>query len=75
MMITPVVDMPTVLRHVYTRFAVQEILHGKLEPEEQASLPVDQEDVQDTPETPSDTNCDCDPHPDQLIVRRPAVDV
>ena len=37
--------MPTVLRLVYSRFAVQEILSGKLDPEEQAPPPDDHEYV------------------------------
>jgi hypothetical protein len=65
--------MPTVLRLVYSRFAVQEILSNKLESEvdnveEQAPPPVDREYLRETPEMATD------PQADQLI-KRPAVDV
>jgi hypothetical protein len=64
-------DMPTVLRLVYSRFAAQETLSDKLEdPEDQDPPPVGHEyaQVEDTPEMGTDL------HADQLI-NKPAVDL
>ena len=65
------VDMPKVLRLVYSRFAVQEMLADKMEDlEEQAPppLPVEHEYVQVEPEM------DAEEHTDELM-NKPAVDV
>lgn len=59
--------MPIVLRLVYSRFAVEETMYDKLDPEGQPPSPVDHDDasVQESPEV--DTNPQAD--------HRPAVDV
>jgi len=50
--------MPTVLRLVYSRFAVQEILSDKLDPEEQAPPPIDHEYEPVAPEMDTDSHTD-----------------
>jgi len=52
----PDLDMPTVLRAVYSRFAAQEILSDKLEPEagEGDTRPVDRGYLYEAPEVVAD---------------------
>ena len=61
--ITPVAGMPVVLRHVYSRFAVRDILSEKMDTEEGAALPVDREDTEETPVTSTGS------YPDKLANR------
>lgn len=63
---TPVVDMPTVLRLVYTRFAAQEALSSKLSSE------VAEEAFQQYPLEDSHVATDA---PADELARRPDVDV
>ena len=61
-----VVDMPTVLRLVYSQFTAQAILSDKLEPEEEVPRPVDRGYLEEEPEMNN--------HRADLLTREPATE-